>query len=214
MLSSPATVAAFRIEARALSKSFSGSPLFSDLAFVASAGLTAISGRNGAGKTTLLKILARLLAPSRGAVAVFDGSREVTGEERRLAVGWAGPDLSFYEDFSARENLRFFRMAAGRPASEEELSDRLARVGLEAAANRRVGAFSSGMKQRLRLAFVMLLEPTVLLLDEPSMGLDAEGLSMLADVVRQRRAAGPVVLASNDPRDFSSPEQTIELGRP
>jgi heme exporter protein A len=213
MLSSSRNVSAFRIEARALSKSYSGPPLFSDLAFEASAGLTAVSGRNGAGKTTLLKILARLLAPSRGSVAVFDGSREIAGEERRLAVGWAGPDLAFYEDFSARENLRFFRRASGRPASETELSERLARVGLGSVADRRVAAFSSGMKQRLRLAFATLLDPPILLLDEPSAGLDEEGMRLLASIVAQRRSAGPVVLASNDPRDFPSPERTVALGR-
>jgi ABC-type multidrug transport system fused ATPase/permease subunit len=71
VLSSRGTVAAFRIEARALSKSYSGPPLFSELSFQAPAGLTAIVGRNGSGKTTLLKILARLLPPGRGSVAVL-----------------------------------------------------------------------------------------------------------------------------------------------
>ena len=203
----------FRLEARELSKSYSGPALFSDLSFTAGAGLTAVAGKNGSGKTTLLKILARLLAPERGRVAIFDADRELSGEERRRAVGWAGPDLAFYDDFTARENLRFFRLASGLPSMDERLGKRLERVGLGDVADRRVGAFSTGMKQRLRLAFALLLNPPVLLLDEPAGGLDEEGRATLAGIVAERRAIGPVLLASNDPRDFASPEQTITLSR-
>lgn len=204
---------AFRLEARDLSKSFSGPPLFSGLSLEAGAGLVAVSGRNGSGKTTLLKILAFLLRPGSGSVRVLDGSRELAGEERRRAVGWAGPDLAFYEDFSARENLRFFRRAAGLPAGDEEIDRRLARVGLGNVTGRRVGAFSTGMKQRLRLAFALLFDPPVLLLDEPAAGLDQEGRALVDSVVAESRLAGPVLLASNDERDFTAPEQVVELGR-
>lgn len=200
------------LEARELSKTFSGPPLFSNLSFSAGAGLVAVAGRNGSGKTTLLKILARLLRPGGGSVRVVEGSRELSGEKRRRAVGWAGPDLAFYEDFSARENLRFFRRAAGVPAGEAEIGERLARVGLGAVEGRRVGAYSTGMKQRLRLAFALLLDPPVLLLDEPTAGLDEPGRELLARVVAERRRAGPVLLASNDARDFVAPDQVIELG--
>jgi len=206
-------VLATTLEARELSKSFSGPPLFSGLSFSVGGGLVAVAGRNGSGKTTLLKILARLLRPESGSVRVAAGDRELVGEERRRAVGWAGPDLAFYEDFTASENLHFFRRAAGLPATEAEIDARLARVGLAAVAGRRVGAFSTGMKQRLRLAFAMLLDPPVLLLDEPTAGLDDEGREILGAVVQERRAAGPLLLASNDVRDFVAPDQTIRLGR-
>ncbi|MGH9368122.1 MAG: ABC transporter ATP-binding protein [Thermoanaerobaculia bacterium] len=203
---------AIRLEARDLSKSYSGPPLFSGLTFETGAGLMAISGRNGSGKTTLLKILASLLRPESGNVRLLDGARELFGEERRRAVGWAGPDLAFYDDFTARENLRFFRRAAGLPALDSDLDRRLSRVGLAAVAGRRVAAFSTGMKQRLRLAFALLLDPPVLLLDEPAAGLDDEGRELFAGVVAERRREGPVLLASNDARDFAAPEQVIELG--
>ena len=201
------------LEARELSKAFSGPPLFSGLSFSAGAGLTAVSGRNGSGKTTLLKILAGLMRPGAGSARVLEGTRELLGEERRRAVGWAGPDLAFYEDFTARENLAFFRKAAGLPAPEAEIERRLARVGLSGAAGRRAGAFSTGMKQRLRLAFALLHDPPVLLLDEPTAGLDEEGREIVSSVVAERRLSGPVLLASNDPRDFVSPDLTVELGR-
>jgi ABC-type multidrug transport system ATPase subunit len=196
-------------------KTYAGPPLFADLSFTVEQGLVAISGRNGSGKTTLLKILAGLVRPSGGAVRVLSENRELEGDARRLAVGWAGPDLSFYEDFTAGENLGFFRRAAGRYAPAEELTRRLEAVGLDGPAlSRRVGEFSTGMRQRLRLAFAALFDPPILLLDEPSLGLDAEGHAAAARLVEAQRKKGAVVVASNDERDFAAPDRRIELGRP
>jgi heme exporter protein A len=200
------------LEASDLAKSFSGPPLFAGLSFRAESGLTAITGPNGSGKTTLLKILAGLTRPTRGGVRVLRGDREATGEERRLAVGWAGPDLELYGDFTARENLAFFRRLAGMPIGESELSSRLERVGLSESERRRVGEFSTGMRQRLRIAFALLADPGILLLDEPFAGLDADGRRRVAALIAEKVSTGPVVLASNDPADFGSAQQTIRLG--
>jgi ABC-type multidrug transport system ATPase subunit len=197
------------IEAREISKSFGGPPLFSGLSVSVESGLLAVAGRNGSGKTTLLKILASLLRPGSGIVRVLRGGDPLAGDERRLAVGWAGPDLAFYDDFSARENLEFFRRAAGRDT--RGIGALLQTVGLDDR-QRRVGAFSTGMKQRLRVAFSLLFDPPILVLDEPSSNLDEEGRSMVRSVIAERRRRGAVVLASNDPRDFAEPDQTIRLG--
>ena len=201
------------LEVQNLAKSYGGVPLFSGLTFSVEAGLTAVQGRNGSGKTTLVKILSSLLRPSAGEVRLRLGDRELAGDEKRLAIGWAGLDLAFYEDFSARENLIFFRRAAGRPAPPREIDALLTGVGLVQAANQRVGAFSTGMKQRLRIAFALLFDPPILLLDEPMAGLDAEGRQIVQAVIGQRRRSGAVVLASNDERDFVEPEQVVRLGR-
>ena len=76
-----------------------------------------------------------------------------------------------------------------------------------------MGAFSTGMKQRLKIAFSLLFDPPVLLLDEPMVGLDTEGREIVERIVAANRREGLVVLASNDPRDFMTPDQVIELGR-
>jgi ABC-type multidrug transport system ATPase subunit len=135
------------IAAENLDKSFSGTPLFSGLSFSASRGLVAVSGRNGSGKTTLLKILAGLARPTSGRVHIeTEGAAALTPSERRLAVGWAGPDLELYGELSAVENLHFFRKAAGREADTADLVRRLAAVGLaEEAMRRRVEEYSTGM---------------------------------------------------------------------
>jgi ABC-type multidrug transport system ATPase subunit len=208
-----AIVSPTTLEVENLAKSYGGVPLFSGLTFLVEAGLTAVQGRNGSGKTTLVKILSSLLRPSAGSIRLRLGDRELAGDEKRLAIGWAGLDLAFYEDFSARENLAFFRRAAGRPVSPEDIDALLAGVGLVQAANQRVGAFSTGMKQRLRIAFALLFDPPILMLDEPMAGLDAEGRQIVQAVIGQRRRSGAVVLASNDERDFVEPEQVVALGR-
>ena len=201
------------LEVEAVSKAYAGPPLFSNLTFRVEAGLTAVEGKNGSGKTTLLKILASLLSPETGRVRVRSGDRELAGDERRLAIGWAGLDLAFYEDFGGRENLAFFRRAAGFPAEAEDLEARLLTVGLAQAAGQRVGAFSTGMRQRLRLAFALLFDPPIVILDEPMAGLDAEGRRIVERLIADRRRTGAVVLASNDARDFVEPDQVIHLGR-
>jgi ABC-type multidrug transport system ATPase subunit len=211
----PASVARMSvttIEARQLSKAFAGPPLFSGLSFRAETGFLAVKGRNGSGKTTLLKILASLAHPSSGSVSVRQGEKELSGDARRLAVGWAGPDLAFYEDFSALENLLFLSRAGGRPRQAQDLTRRLEEVGLAGALGKRVGAFSTGMKQRLKIAFALLFDPPVLLLDEPMIGLDTDGRAIVERAVAAKRRDGLVILASNDPRDFVDPDQVVELG--
>ena len=172
-----------------------------------------VAGRNGSGKTTLLKILAGLMRPTAGRVLIERDGRAVADPDRRLSVGWSGPDLEFYGDLTAEENLLFFRRAAGRPERHEDARRRLRECGLdEEAFGRRVEEFSTGMRQRLRLAFATLFDPDLLLLDEPANGLDAEGRAVLAALVARIRERGAVVLASNDERDLAGADERIELG--
>ena len=109
------------------------------------------------------------------------------------------------------ENLRFFRRAAGRAGDDRELEGRLEAVGLAEAARRRVEEYSTGMKQRLRIAFATLFDPPALLLDEPMAGLDVEGREIVRRTVAAARERGPVLLASNDERDFERPDRRIDL---
>jgi heme exporter protein A len=201
------------LEASDLAKSYGGAPLFSRLGLRVESGMTAVAGKNGSGKTTLLKILAGLSRPDAGSVQVSREGVPLSGEPRRLAIGWAGPDLAFYEELTARENLVFFRRAAGFSAGAEEVEGRLADVDLAAAVDKRVGAYSTGMKQRLRLAFACLFDAPILLLDEPMSGLDVAGRQTVLRLIAARRRSGAVVLASNDERDFVEPDQVVELGR-
>jgi heme exporter protein A len=166
--------------------------------------VVAVVGPNGSGKSTLLKIVAGLLRPSKGDVALTVGGRPVgEASQRRRAVGYAAPDLALYPELTGRENLKFFAAIRGEPLSQEEGERRLAAVGLGGRGDDPVSAYSSGMRQRLRLAFAWRGgDVPLLLLDEPSLALDEKGVALIGAMVERQRARGGVtLLATNDARE-------------
>jgi heme exporter protein A len=182
-------------------------------------GTVAVTGANGSGKSTLLRILAGLLRPTSGSTSIRRDGRELGPRERRAAVGLASPEIQFYEEFSGFENLCFVGECRRLSDPAEAARAALDEVGLGARGRDRVGAYSSGMKQRLRLAFALLHRPALLLLDEPSGHLDDEGHATVGAIVRARSEHGLVVVATNDLREVRLAERRIELhgrglGRP
>ncbi|HEV2105380.1 MAG TPA: ATP-binding cassette domain-containing protein, partial [Candidatus Eisenbacteria bacterium] len=122
------------------------------------------------------------------------------------------PELAFYEEMTAAENLAFAAETRGLADRDGAAGAALARVGLAARGGDRVAAYSSGMKQRLRLAFALLHGPALLLLDEPGSHLDAAGRGLVREVVRAHARTGLVVLATNDPEERALAERDIALG--
>ena len=211
-LVSPATVTAAALETRELAHRYGRRVAIEPVSFRLDAPvIAAVTGPNGSGKTTLLKIAAGLLRAGRGTCALAVAGRDVPPSERRRWVGYAGPALSFYEELSVSENLTFVAETRGLEAPARAVGEALERVGLAARAADRVAALSSGMVQRLRLAFALLHRPPVLLLDEPGSHLDDEGRAMLARVIGEERRAGLVLIATNDEREWRLAEQRIEL---
>lgn len=174
-------------------------------------GIVAVTGANGSGKSTLLRILSGLLRATRGTTRLEVGGTEVGPRARRTVVGLATPELSFYEEFTAEENLRFAAEARCLPNVQEVVQEALAKTELAMRATDRVAGFSSGMKQRLRLAFAVLHHPPVLMLDEPGSHLDAEGRAVVERLVLEQAAAGLVVIATNDPQEMELARNRIPL---
>ena len=200
-----------KFEAKGLAKAFAGPPIFRDVSLSAEKGLVAVTGRNGSGKSTLLKIFAGLMRPSRGSVTLWEGAAKLPGGNR-LAVGFASPELEFPDELTAVENLALLARSAGRHLETREIESRLEAVGLAASArHRRVGEFSSGMKQRVRLAFSLLLDPPVLLWDEPYSNLDTHGIDAARSLMNTRRETGLVILATNDRRDIEDADAEVTL---
>ncbi|MGI9592846.1 MAG: ABC transporter ATP-binding protein [Myxococcota bacterium] len=153
-------------------------------------------GPNGAGKTSTLAMLATLLAPSAGDAWVFGRSLAREPEAVRPLVGLVPQDLSLYQDLSAEENLRFFASINGIPAREREvrIDELLNRVSLESRRRDRVAEFSGGMKRRLNLACSLVHRPQLLLLDEPTVGVDPQSRESLFEAVRRLAEEGAAVL--------------------
>ena len=209
-----ATAGAVTLEATGLAHRYGRRPALDPLSFrLAAPGVVAVTGSNGSGKSTLLRILAGLLRPSAGDASLRVGDEAIAPPERRLRVGFASPDLAFYDEMSAEENLRFAAEARGLADARDAAREALERVGLRPRARDLVPELSSGMKQRLRLAFALLGAPALTLLDEPGSHLDDEGRAMVARLVEETGRAGLVILATNDEREVRLGAQRIELRR-
>jgi ABC-2 type transport system ATP-binding protein len=166
-----------------------------DLSFAIRPGaVTGFLGPNGAGKTTALRVLLGLAEPTSGTATIF-GRGYAQLDDPLGTVGALLETSTFHPWRSARNHLRILARAAG--IAGERVDQVLAGVGLSGAADRRVGGFSLGMRQRLGLAAALLGRPRVLVLDEPANGLDPEGIHWLRDLLRGYAADGNSVLISS-----------------
>ncbi len=183
------------IEFENLSKSFGSVNAVSDLSFTVEPGrVTGLLGPNGAGKTTPLRMLLGLVTPTSGS-ATFSGTAYGDLDRPLATVGTALEASSFHPGRTARGHLRVYAAAAGIP--EERVSRVLELVGLAEYGDRRVGGYSLGMRQRLGLAFALLGDPRVLVLDEPTNGLDPEGIRWIRVFLRELAEEGRTVLISS-----------------
>lgn len=150
-------------------------------------------GPNGAGKSTLIRILLGLVRPDSGAIVV-DGARVSVDRAFKEHLGYLPEAVAFSDNLTGRQVLRFF--ARARAVDKKRVDAVLDRVGLAKAAKRRVRGYSRGMRQRLGLGVSIISQPSLLVLDEPTGGLDQEGLGVLFDVLDEWRRAGRMVLVA------------------
>ncbi|MGE5235449.1 MAG: ABC transporter ATP-binding protein [Acidobacteriota bacterium] len=171
-----------------------------------------VAGPNGSGKSTLLNILAGVLRPSRGTVHYRDGGQELPRGRWSEHLGVAAPDMAVYEELSATENVTFLARLRGLAPRPAEVTALLEELGLPAREHdREVGTYSSGMKQRVKLAQAVIHSPGVLLLDEPSSNLDTAGHAAVAELVSRSRGRAAVAVATNDPREMAWGDARIDL---
>ena len=181
-----------------LSKSYPGGvKAVDDLSFRVERGqVLGLLGPNGAGKTTSLRMLMGLIKPTGGSIRVF-GHRVYSGAPVLSRIGSFVEGAGFLPHLSGRANLELYWAATGRPADKAHFSEALEIAGLGDAVHRRVRTYSQGMRQRLAIAQAMLGLPDLLVLDEPTNGLDPPQIHQMREVLRRYASAGRTVLVSS-----------------
>lgn len=184
------------VEINNVTKRFGEVNAVRDVSFALPEGETvALVGHNGAGKTTLLKLMLGLIRPSSGSIRVL-GEDPAAGEfAARRRLGYLPESVSFNSALTGRETLAFY--ARLKREGNGAVAPLLERVGLSHAADRRVGTYSKGMRQRLGLAQALLGAPRILLLDEPTTGLDPALRQSFYEIIEELREQGATVLLSS-----------------
>jgi ABC-2 type transport system ATP-binding protein len=185
------------LDVRHVRKSFGSTVAVDDVSFALESGrLTGLLGPNGAGKTTTVSMIAGLVAPERGDVLVNGQPLRGDTDPAKRRIGLVPQDLALYEELSARDNLRFFGALYGLSgrALDQAIAAALDLVELSDRARDAVKTFSGGMKRRLNLAAGILHDPDILLLDEPTVGVDPQSRNAIFDNLESLKRRGKALL--------------------
>lgn len=167
----------------------------------------AVTGANGSGKSTLLQIIAGAVSNSEGTIR-YAGNMVHAGQDHYMHMAIAAPYLELIEEMTAMEFLAFH--GAFKPLQLSN-KDVLQAVNLEKAADKQIRYYSSGMKQRLKLAQAFFSKTDVLLLDEPTTNLDADGIALYHSLIQQHTTGRLVIISSNDPQEYSFCEEVLSI---
>ena len=185
------------LDIRHLRKSFGPLVAVDDVSFAVERGqLVGLLGPNGAGKTTTVSMIAGLLTPDRGDVLIGGARLAGDTDPKKRRIGLVPQDLALYDEMSARANLRFFGALYGLSgaALDQAIASALDLVGLADRINDRVATYSGGMKRRLNLAAGLLHDPDILLLDEPTVGVDPQSRNAIFGNLELLKSRGKALL--------------------
>jgi len=185
------------LRCQGLRKAFRDLVAVDDVSFRIGPGETyGLLGPNGAGKTTSISIAAGLLHPDAGEVEVAGRRMTPKATDAKAAVGLVPQELAVYPELTARENLRFFARLYGmdRRHGDQRVDEVLEVIGLTDRADDRASEYSGGMKRRLNIGIGLLHEPTLLILDEPTVGVDPQSRNAILEAVEELSATGMAVL--------------------
>jgi ABC-2 type transport system ATP-binding protein len=185
------------IEVQNLKKSFGGFQAVQEISFSAEAGeILSLLGPNGAGKSTTISVLSGLLAPTGGDACIMGHSVIREPEYAKKSLGVVPQDIALYSDLSARENLLFWGKMYGLrgPRLKSRVDEVLEIIGLTDRQKDHVGKFSGGMKRRVNIGAALLHKPAVIIMDEPTVGIDPQSRRHILDNVKELNHQGMTVL--------------------
>jgi ABC-2 type transport system ATP-binding protein len=196
-----------------ITKSFKDKDVLKGITLTMENGVYGLLGPNGAGKTTMIRILADILQPSKGRVFINGQDKNTCGDEYRAKIGYLPQDMSFYSDFTGRDYLSYVAALKGiSAASVGERIDTLARnVGLENDLHRRAVTYSGGMQRRLGIAQALLDDPEILILDEPTAGLDPHERIKFRNIISAYSKDRLVLLSTHIVSDIDSIAKSVMM---
>jgi ABC-type multidrug transport system ATPase subunit len=201
----------FSLLVQKASKRFHREWIFKNLDLELSAGdALAITGSNGSGKSTLLKCLSGAIPLTQGSIEYRLGTTPLPEESWFRSLAIATPYLELPEEFTLNEALSF-HFQFKKPLNQLSTQEILAILGLEKHQSKSISQFSSGMKQRVKLALVIFSEVPLLFLDEPTTNLDKQGVSWYLELLQQYAQDRILVICSNEPREYDFCEKKISL---
>ena len=203
----------YGLTATNLSKRFGHRKVFCGVAFELTLGQSlAVVGPNGSGKSTLLQTILGLLRPNKGEVIFTHNGSKLSESDIRSSTALVAPYLNLYDQLTGEENLQFFATVSGGNVTGKEMNRLLEKVGLAGRGSDRVGAYSSGMKQRMKYAVALLGNPRFLFLDEPTVNLDEDGKRVVAEIIEEHRSGAVIVIATNEKEEYHLARQQVILG--
>jgi ABC-type multidrug transport system ATPase subunit len=167
----------------------------------------AITGPNGSGKSTLLQVIAGAIMQTEGKI-IYNKETEIKPEQAHKELSIAGPYLELIEEMTALEFLNFHATFKTLTISNPEI---LKEINLAHAANKQIRYYSSGMKQRLKLAQAFFSNTSVLLLDEPTTNLDEEGIQLYQQLIKKYTTGRLVIISSNDKQEYHFCDEVISI---
>ena len=202
----------YSVEADSLKKVFGRRLIFNNINFkFENNGIFGISGPNGSGKSTLVKIIAGINSPSAGKIIHLSQNKIILPELLHNHIGFVSPYLVLYDEFSAWENLNYFSEIRNITFDSEKVNFLLDRFLLMNRKDDFVKTYSSGMKQRLKFIFALMHSPQLLILDEPTSNLDAEGKEKVYSILVKESVSSIVIIASNEESDLEICSSRLQL---
>lgn len=182
-----------------LSKQYKDVKAVNDISFTVNPGdVYGFLGQNGAGKSTTIRMLLTLIAPSSGTIELFGKNLQTHRKEVLQQIGAVIEKPDLYKYLTGYENLKLFARMSGVAVTDKKLNDQLAQVGLTDRAQSKVRTYSQGMKQRLGIAIALIHDPQLIVLDEPTNGLDPQGIADIRNLILHlSRHQGKTVLVSS-----------------
>ena len=202
-----------RLSVDRLSKQYKNKIAVDRVSFTLSEGVTGLLGANGAGKTTLMRMMTGILAPTSGEITA-DGIAVQT-EEYRSLLGYLPQDFGYYPEFTAKEFIQYIAALKGleKRRAKRKTDELLEVVGLSDVANKKIKTFSGGMKQRVGIAQAIVNDPKILILDEPTAGLDPKERVRFRNLIAEIGKNAIVLFSTHIVSDIDSIAKSLLMMR-